>query len=119
MKMNPNVFRLYDIRGIAGSGFSPEEIAKYEQWYGPFPGITLTPEASEAIGKAYGTIIRKAGGSRVAVGYELRPFAEELFEAFVRGVRSTGCTVLDAGISLTPVIYFAVAAFGIDGGVNI
>jgi len=103
----------------AASEKAPEEVAEYEKWYGPFPGVTLTLEASEAIGKAYGTIIRRAGGEKVVVGYELRPFGEKLHGAFVRGVRSTGCAVLDAHVALTPLIYFAVAHFGLDGGVNI
>lgn len=119
MKIAPQVFRLYDIRGIAGKVFSAEEIAKYEKWYGKFPGITLTVEAAEAIGKAYGTIIKRGGGQKVAVGYEQRPFGEELHSSFIKGVRSTGCSVADAGISLTPFIYFATAFFGFDGGVNI
>lgn len=119
MQVNPSIFRLYDIRGIAGKGFSKEEIAKYEKWYGQFPGITLTPQAANLIGKAYGTIIKRQGGSRVAVGYEIRPFAEELKRAFIKGVLSSGCSVFDAGVSLTPLIYFAIAFLGLDGGVNI
>jgi phosphomannomutase/phosphoglucomutase len=119
MNINPNIFRLYDIRGIAGKEFTKEEIDKYEKWYGPFPGITLTSEAAHAIGKAYGTIIRRAGGKRVVVGYEIRPFAEELKDSFVSGILSTGCDVADANISLTPIIYFITAFFGFDGGVNI
>lgn len=119
MQVSKTIFREYDIRGIAGKKFSQGEIEKYEKWYGKFPGITLTPKIGEAIGKAYGSVIRRDGGKRVVVGYELRPFGEELKDAFVKGVRSTGCTVLDAGISLTPLIYFAVGFFGFDGGVNI
>ncbi|MBI2113164.1 MAG: phosphomannomutase/phosphoglucomutase [Candidatus Wildermuthbacteria bacterium] len=119
MKISPQIFRLYDIRGIAGDSFSPEEIAKYEKWYGPFPGVTLTSVAAKAIGKAYGTLIGRNGGKRVVVGYEARPFATNLHSAFIKGIRSTGCDVIDAGASLTPVIYFADAFFNFDGGVNI
>ncbi len=119
MTINPNIFRLYDIRGIAGSKFSEEEIAKYEKWYGPFPGITLTQDVASLIGKAYGTVIRREGGNRVIVGYEMRPFAEELKDAFISGILSTGCDVAYAGVTLTPIIYFATAFFGFDGGVNI
>lgn len=119
MNVNPNIFRLYDIRGIAGERFTKEEIEKYEKWYGPFPGVTLTPEIAYAIGRAYGTIIRMGGGKRVVVGHEIRPFAEELKSSFIAGVRSCGCNVADAGVSLTPIIYFATAFFQFDGGVNI
>jgi len=118
-QIKPSVFREYDIRGIAGEDFSPQEIAKYEKLYGPFPGVTLTKEAAFGIGKAYGTIIKKEGGKKVVVGYELRPFAKELKASFISGVLSTGCNVADAGVTLTPFIYFAVAYFGFDGGVNI
>lgn len=114
-----SVFREYDIRGIAGKEFTAEEIAKYEKWYGPFPGITLTPEAVLEIGKAYGTIILRSGGTKVLVGYEVRPYAKELKQAFIEGIRSTGCSVVDADISLTPIIYFATAFLEFDGGVNI
>ena len=119
MNINPTIFRLYDIRGIAGKKFTEEEIKTYEKWYGPFPGITLTPDVANAIGKAYGTIIRRSGWKKVVVGYEIRPFAEELKNAFVDGILSTGCDVADASVSLTPVIYFATAFFGFDGGVNV
>lgn len=119
MKVDPNIFREYDIRGIAGTEFSKKALDEYERWYGKFPGVTITPEVAEAIGKAYGTIIRNRGGRNVIVGHEIRPFGEELKLLFIKGVRSTGCSVTDAGVSLTPVIYFSIAKFGFDGGVNV
>ncbi|MDO8655337.1 MAG: phosphomannomutase/phosphoglucomutase [bacterium] len=119
MQLASSIFREYDIRGIAGISFSSEEIAKYEKWYGPFPGITLTPEAVLEVGKAYGTMIRRAGGKRVVVGYEVRPSGKELKDMFDSGIRSPGCDVVDAGIALTPIIYFATAFLGFDGGVNV
>ena len=75
MKINPTIFREYDIRGVAGESFTSQAIAEYERWYGPFPGITITLEAAEYIGKAYGTYIRREKGKRVIVGREIRPFA--------------------------------------------
>ncbi|OHA47832.1 MAG: hypothetical protein A2806_02185 [Candidatus Terrybacteria bacterium RIFCSPHIGHO2_01_FULL_48_17] len=119
MKINPTIFREYDIRGVAGESFTSQAIAEYERWYGPFPGITITLEAAEYIGKAYGTYIRREKGKRVIVGREIRPFAKELTESFVKGVLSTGCDVYDADEVLTPLVYFAVAFFGFDGGVNV
>lgn len=119
MDINPTIFREYDIRGVAGKEFTPEAIAEFEKWYGAFPGITITLEAAEAIGKGYGTIIRRGGGRNVVVGHEVRPFADELTAAFVVGVRSTGCDVTDLGIAITPLVYFTVAAGGYDGGVNV
>lgn len=119
MQINRSVFREYDIRGIAGEEFSPKALEEYERWYGKFPGITITPEAAEAIGKAYGTIIRQRGGKKVVVGHEIRPYGNRLKMHFIRGVNSTGCDVDDAGESLTPIVYFATAFYGYDGGVSV
>lgn len=118
MKVSPSIFRVYDIRGIAGEKFTDKALREYEKWYGKFPGITITPEVAIAIGKAYGTRIRKRGGKNVIVGHEERQFGKELKNLFIEGVRTTGCNVVDAGISLTPVIYFATAFYHYDGGVN-
>lgn len=119
MEVNPTIFREYDIRGIAGTEFPPKMIQEYERWYGSFPGITITLEVAKAIGSAYGTMIRREGGREVVVGYELRPFAKELTDAFIEGVLETGCNVTDLGISLTPIVYFITAHNNFDGGVNV
>ena len=119
MKVDPNIFREYDIRGIAGTKFSKKALAEYELWYGKFPGITITPQIAEAIGNVYGMLIRKRGGRNVIVGHEIRPYGEELKLQFIKGVRSSGCNVTDAGVSLTPVVYFATAYYHFDGGVNV
>ncbi len=119
MKINPTIFREYDIRGIAGEKFTPKAIAEYEKWYGPFPGVTITLEAAEAIGKGFGTFIRREGGREIVVGHELRPFADELTGAFIAGIRNTGCNVTDLGISLTPIVYFNSAYGKFDGGANV
>ena len=119
MQVSPNIFREYDIRGVAGQKFSAAAIAEYEKWYGQFPGINITLEVATAIGRAYGTIIRRAGGREVVIGHEVRPFAEELTNAFIAGVRATGCNVTDLGVCLTPVVYFATACGHYDGGANV
>jgi phosphomannomutase/phosphoglucomutase len=120
MKVSPSIFRLYDIRGVAGKFFSDKAIAEYEQWYGSFPGINITLEIANAIGRAYGTfMVRTHGAKRILVGHEERPFADELNTAFIDGIRSTGCAVTDAGVALTPLIYFSECVLQYDGAVNI
>ncbi|OGM29802.1 hypothetical protein A2801_00165 [Candidatus Woesebacteria bacterium RIFCSPHIGHO2_01_FULL_41_10] len=119
MKVSPSIFRLYDIRGIAGEKFEKKAIEEYEKWYGKFTGINITPEVAVAIGKAYGTVIKDRGGKKVIVGHEIRPYGEELKMQFIKGVRSTGIDVIDAGVSLTPIIYFSTAFYKLDGGVNV
>ncbi|MBN1969275.1 MAG: phosphomannomutase/phosphoglucomutase [Candidatus Delongbacteria bacterium] len=119
MKVDPSIFREYDIRGIAGEKFSDKAIKEYEKWYGKFPGITITPKVGEALGKAYGTIINRKGGKKVIIGHEERQYGKEMKDQFIRGVLSTGIDVDDAGISLTPIIYFSTAFYNYDGGVNV
>ncbi|MBI4049228.1 MAG: phosphomannomutase/phosphoglucomutase [Candidatus Doudnabacteria bacterium] len=121
-KLNQYMFREYDIRGVAGrdaQSFDQKIVAEYERWYGPFPGVTLTLDAAEKIGQAYGTIIRRNNGKETVIGYELRPFAEELTNAFIAGVRKSGCNVTNLGVSLTPIVYFLTAFLKFDGGVNV
>src|SRR3546814_1537877 len=49
---DPTTLREYDIRGIVGT--------------------TLGMEDAKAIGRSFGTMIRRAGGSKVATGYDGR-----------------------------------------------
>lgn len=119
MKINKNIFRDYDIRGIAGIKFEPELIKEYEKWYGKFPGLTINLETSKAIGKAYGTLIKREGGTKVVIGYEIRPYADKLKESFIEGVLETGIDVSDADKTTTPLIYFLIPYLKFDGGVSI
>ena len=120
MRVTPTIFRLYDIRGIAGQDFTPADVAEYERWYGPWPGVNITRDVAQAIGQAYATfMIRRFAAKKILVGHEQRPNAEEITEAFITGVRSTGCQVTDAGITLTPIIYFTSCHSAFDGAVNI
>ena len=117
--IDPYIFRDYDIRGVVGASFNEKLVQEYERWYGKFPGLTLPLELAEKIGQAYGTIIRKEGGKKVLIGHELRPFAEELTNAFIKGTRKSGCDVIDAGVTLTPIVYFLNQHLSFDGGVNV
>lgn len=119
MQIDKSIFRENDIRGVAGNDFDQRLVEEFEKVYGEFKGVSLTLPVARAIGAAFGTKIRSEGGKKVAVGYELRPFAIELYEAFIKGVISTGIDVISLGRSLTPMVYFTVAKLGLDGGVNV
>ena len=121
MQIDKNIFREYDIRGVAGVKFDPKVVEEYEKWYGPFPGITINLDTAKAIGAAYASIIRHQNppGAKVVVGYEVRPYADELKAAFVSGITEMGVEVIDIGKSTTPLIYFLTSFLNFDGGVNI
>jgi phosphomannomutase / phosphoglucomutase len=99
MNVNPFIFRAYDVRGKVGAD--------------------LTPEVFDLVGRAYGTLVKRRGGRRVALGMDNRVTSPPLKDGFGRGVLSTGVDVVDIGVNHTPLLYFAVAHQGLDGGATI
>jgi len=97
--INPDIFRQYDIRGVAGRD--------------------LTPEVVELLGRAFGTYLREHGGSEVIVGRDNRASSGRLRDNLVRGLTAAGCRVIDVGRVVTPMVYFARLHFDIDGAVMI
>src|SRR5262249_40822551 len=79
----------------------------------------LTDEAATLIGKGLGTYIQKKWGNRVLVGRDNRLSSERLKNSLVEGLRSTGCDVVDIGLSTSPMLYSAVIEKKVDAGVNI
>ncbi len=105
-KINPHIFRAYDIRGIA----IPENDKKAD----------LTENKIELIGKATGTyMIRNYGTKNMLVGRDNRLHSEKLQQAFIQGVISTGIEVHDVGLSTSPLVYYGVCKRNMDSGVNI
>lgn len=99
MKINPNIFRAYDIRGIVDKD--------------------LNSEVAELIGKAFGTYLLERGTKDVLVGRDTRASSEEYQKALTKGLLSTGCNVIDIGLTISSVLYFARQYYKIDGGVMI
>ncbi|MCC7432635.1 phosphomannomutase/phosphoglucomutase [Candidatus Peregrinibacteria bacterium] len=107
VKINPSVFRAYDIRGTA----EPTELK---------PQPDLTPETVELIGKGTGTyMIRTYKTASIIVGRDNRLHSEKLQQAFIKGLLSTGLNVADAGLTSSPMIYFASCVYNYDAAVNI
>ncbi len=97
---HPTVLREYDIRGIIGE--------------------TLGPDDARAIGRSFGAMLREAGGSRVAVGYDGRVSSPILEHALVEGLTASGCDAIRVGMGPTPMLYYAEAsAEDVDGGIQI
>jgi len=108
MKVNPHIFRAYDIRGIA-------------QATEKFPNIDLTEETAKLIGKGAGTYLQKITQphANLVVGRDNRLHSPKLQEAFIEGLLEVGCNVTNIGISPSPMLYYAVCEYGFDGGANI
>ena len=99
-QFHPTVLREYDIRGIIGE--------------------TLGPDDARAIGRGFATLLKRAGGNKVAVGYDGRVSSPTLEHALVEGLNASGCDVVRIGLGPTPMLYFAEAsAEDVDGGIQI
>jgi phosphomannomutase len=82
-------------------------------------GETLFPADAGALGRAFGSTLRRRGGRSVAVGYDGRVSSPELEAALVEGLASTGLEVKRIGLGPTPMLYFAVFHLPADGGVMV
>ncbi|MCK9541494.1 MAG: phosphomannomutase/phosphoglucomutase [Novosphingobium sp.] len=99
-RFDPTVLREYDIRGIIGE--------------------TLGPDDARAIGRGFATLLRRAGGHKVAVGYDGRVSSPVLEEALVAGLTASGVDVVRIGMGPTPMLYYAEAsAEDVEGGIQI
>ena len=99
-QFHPTVLREYDIRGIIGE--------------------TLGPDDARAIGRCFATLLREAGGSKVAVGHDGRVSSPILEHALVEGLTASGCDVVRIGMAATPMLYYAEAsAEEVHGGIQI
>jgi phosphomannomutase / phosphoglucomutase len=100
MLLEPTMFREYDIRGRE-------------------TGAELNQQTMEYLGKGYGTFLSRRGIKRCVVGRDCRATSAEFEAAFIEGLVSTGCEVLDIGLSTTPMLYWAQFHFESIGGAAI
>ena len=96
---HPTSLREYDIRGIIGE--------------------TLGEDDSYAIGRGFGTLVRRGGGSSAAVGRDGRESSPLLERALVRGLNESGVDVVRIGLGPTPMLYYAEAELDVGGGIMI
>ncbi|MHC4606815.1 MAG: phosphohexomutase domain-containing protein, partial [Planctomycetota bacterium] len=90
------VFKAYDVRG------------KYPS--------QIEEDFARRLGAA---TARFLGARRVAVGRDVRLSAPSIAAAVCAGIRSTGATAVDFGLITTPMLYYAVGRYGLDGGVMV
>lgn len=99
MRVKDEIFREYDIRGIVDRD--------------------LTDELTYNLGCAFGTHLKRAGFTNLVVGRDVRESSPRLFENLAKGITDTGCDVTDIGVVPTPLMYFTIFHFGLEGGVMI
>ena len=95
-----STLREYDIRGIIGE--------------------TLGAEDAYAIGRSFASMLGRAGGKKIVVGYDGRLSSPMLEAELVRGITETGLDVVRIGMGPTPMLYYAEAVLeDVDGGIEI
>jgi len=99
MKINDDIFREYDIRGIAD-----EE---------------LTNEFAYHLGRGFGTYLKRKNLTNIAVGRDVRKSSPRLYENIAKGLTDCGCNVTNIGVGPTPLLYFTVFHYDLDGGLMI
>ena len=98
-EFHPTILREYDVRGVVGK--------------------TLHAADAYAIGRTFGTVIRRAGGTRAGLCYDGRHSSPAFAEQLIKGFTDTGLTVENYGLGPTPMAYFAVYHRNLDGVVAI
>jgi phosphomannomutase len=98
-RFHSTILREYDIRGVVGE--------------------TLSSADARAIGRAYAVMLAGAGGHRIAVGYDGRLTSPELEAALVDGLAIEGADIVRIGLGPTPMLYYAAATLGVDGGIMV
>ncbi len=97
MKINPDIFRGYDLRGIVNKD--------------------LNPDLVEHIGKAYGTYLKRHNVIRAVVGQDCRATSQEYSEAIIKGLTWAGINVVDIGLNMVGTFYWAQYYLNCQGGV--
>jgi phosphomannomutase len=96
---NRTILREYDIRGIVGD--------------------TLSEADARALGRSYGALAVSEGAKRIAVGRDGRTHSPELQAALIEGLTQSGLDVVNIGMGPSPMLYFAAATLGVDGGIQV
>jgi len=97
MKINPLMFRGYDLRGVVDKD--------------------LNLEIVECIGKVFGTYLKRRGLKQAVVGRDSRATSLSYSEALIRGLRWAGNDVIDIGMTLVGTFYWSQYYLKTKGGV--
>ncbi len=102
MKINPSIFKAYDIRGIYPTDLNEENIIPI-------------------IKAIYTVFVESIGKEKLSVvlGRDMRLSSPVLFKKAKETLLNLGGEVIDIGLSSTPTFYFAVLNFKYDAGIQI
>ncbi len=101
LKLDSEILRAYDIRGVVGK--------------------SLSVDVAFAVGRAFTTIAGERLGAqpKFCTAYDGRVSSPQLEQALVDGMVASGADVLRLGLGPTPMLYFGVNVQERDGGVMV
>lgn len=97
--LNPEIFRQYDIRGIAGKDMDLDGVGQ--------------------LGRGIGTYLQRQGKGRIAVGRDCRTTSPEYAARIIEGLTASGLDVMEIGVCSTPLSYFSIRHLELDGSVMV
>lgn len=98
-KINPEIFRGYDIRGVVD--------------------VDLSVDVMYTLGRAYATFLTQRRIKESTVGRDNRLSGEEYSKAFIQGLNDGGINTIDIGLSLSQIVYFSSYYYQIKGSAMI
>lgn len=94
-----NIFRQYDIRGVVGQDLLDGDV--------------------DSICRAFAAYAKAHGYSQILLGYDNRHSSPRFRDIAVQALVDSGCQVVDLGMVITPVFYFASRHLNISAGLMI
>lgn len=94
-----NIFRQYDIRGVVGRD--------------------LDNQTMDQISRAFAAMAKQKGYDTVLVGRDNRSSSPQFRDTVVNALQDSGCHVIDLGLVITPIFYFAARYLNIPAGMMI
>ena len=98
--LKPNTFEYETTPLVKATGFR-----EYDARWLFGPEINLL--GVEALGLGLGTYIQELGQTKIVVGHDFRSYSLSIKQALTVGLVAAGCEVVDIGLALSPVAYFA------------
>jgi phosphomannomutase/phosphoglucomutase len=99
LKVNPYIFRGYDLRGLVGED--------------------LSPELALHLGRAFGTYLTRRGIREAVVGRDCRETSPEYSRQLIKGLNEVGVDVVDIGMLLVGMFYWSQYFLKRRGGVYV
>ena len=106
--IRPNTFAFESEALVKPTGFREYDA----RWWFGHPGSDQPPELNlngvQALGMGMGTLLGEYGVERkIIVGHDYRSYSASIKMALITGLMASGCEVIDIGLALSPMAYFA------------